>query len=83
MTKREFLILRNLLASLKGADDMLLLEEHLREDVSMATPRLSVTEFTDALKDADEQGLVVSVDGVRGRKFKISDNGRAWLSENR
>ncbi|MGE9271132.1 MAG: hypothetical protein ACQKBU_10050, partial [Verrucomicrobiales bacterium] len=69
--------------SLAGADGFLVLEDHLKQDVGMGTPRMTPTEFADALRDVEEAGHVTSVRSARGLKFKINDLGRAWLSENR
>lgn len=83
MNDRETLVLRNLLTALKECGDFLLLESHLQTEVDLLTPRLSGSEFDTALARADADRLVTSVDGSRGRKFKINDNGRAWLIDNR
>jgi len=83
MTDREYLILRNILRQLAEADGLLLLALHLKQDVEMATPRLTSTEFDDALASADSQRLVTTVSSTRGTKYRLNDAGRAWLSENR
>ena len=82
MNHRQFLIWRNILRQLRQADGMLCLAEHLLTDVEMATPRLTVTEFDDALAAVDRERLVTSVQSARGLKYKINDAGQAWLSEN-
>lgn len=81
MTDREYLIYRNVLKSLQGADGLLVLEAHLREDVAMATPHLRATEFRAALTNVEDAGRVTSVAGDRGVQYKINDAGRAWLIE--
>ena len=83
MNSREFLIWRNILKQLANADGMLCLAEHLHQDVEMATPHLTATEFDDALAGIDRARLVTSVVSTRGTKYKINDAGQAWLSENR
>jgi len=83
MNDREYLIWRNILKQLAAADDMLCLAEHLHQDVEMATPHLTATEFDDALAAIDRARLLTSVPSIRGTKYKINDAGQAWLSENR
>lgn len=82
MTDREYLICRNILKQLAAADGLLCLAAHLQADVEMATPRLTSTEFDDALRALDRDRLITSVQAARGMKYKINDAGRAWLSEN-
>ena len=82
MNDRQYLIRRNILRQLAAADGMLCLAVHLHTDVEMATPRLTATEFDDALAALDRERLVTSVQSARGRKYKINDAGQAWLSEN-
>jgi len=83
MNDREFLILRNLLKSLKEAGDYPVLTEHLYGDVSMATRQLSVSEFDEVIVTADERRYVTSISSERGTKYAITDAGRAWLQNNR
>lgn len=83
MNDREYLVRKNLLKSLAAADGLLVLDQHLYADVSMATPRLSPTEHDDAVLSAEEDRLITSVRGERVMKYKINDAGQAWLSENR
>lgn len=81
MTDRETLIRKNILTQLKEADGYLVLGTHLLGDVNMTTPQLSSTEFCDSIKAAEDAHLITSVRSERGLKYKINDNGRAWLSE--
>jgi len=83
MNDREFLILRNLLSALNECGDYLLPQQQLQAEVALSTPRLSATEFDEALANADAKRLVTAIDGERGRKFKLNDHGRAWLAEHR
>lgn len=83
MTDREFLIRKNILRQLAEAGDFLVLAQHLKGDVEMATPRLTATEFFTALDAAEDARLITSVWSDRGLKYKINDNGHAWLAESR
>lgn len=82
MNDRDFLILRTLLRTLEESGEYLCLPSHLRNEVSMAVPRLTQSEFDKALSHADRQGLLTSVQGVRGPRYRCSPNGSAWLIEN-
>lgn len=82
MTDREFLILRTLLRTLDESGDYLCLPAHLRNEVGMAVPRMTQSEFDKTLSTADRQGLLTSVQGVRGPRYRCSPNGSAWLIEN-
>ena len=83
MNDREFLIYRNILKSLKAADGLLVLGNHLQQEVAMATRQLTTTEFFDTLVEVEARQLVTSVRGERGVRYKINDAGHAWLSENK
>lgn len=80
---RQTLIRKNILKQLAEAGDFLVLGNHLKGDVEMTTPQLKATEFFDELDSAESDRLITSVRSDRGLKYKINDNGRAWLSENR
>jgi len=82
MTDRDFLILRTLLRTLEESGDYLCLAEHLRNEVSMAVPRLTQSEFDTTLSRADRKGLLTSVQGERGPRYRLHPNGSAWLIEN-
>lgn len=83
MTDREHLLRRNILRALAACGDYLILAAQLQAEVGLLTPRLAATEFDDALQSAEDARQVTSVESERGRKYKINDAGRAWLSENR
>jgi len=83
MNDREFLILKNILKALKECGDFPLLETHLQDEISLATPSLRKTEFAEALQAAEEKGLVISVRSERGLKYSVTDAGLAWLIKNK
>ena len=83
MNKRQILIRINLLNSLAGADGLPVLMEYTQQEVAMATPKLLPTEFDEAVRTAEQERLIDSLDSPRGKKSAINDAGRMWLTQNR
>lgn len=81
--RRQHQIDRTLARLLNDAQPYLLPEDALREELaSRVIPRPSTTEVDDALRHADAERRLVAVEAETGRKYKLSEIGHAWLSEN-
>jgi hypothetical protein len=82
-TRRQHTIDRALARILDDASPYLMPEQPLREELaSRVTPRPSTTEVDDALRHADTELRLSTVQVDTGPKYKLSDIGQAWLSEN-
>lgn len=82
-TRRQHTLDRMLGRLLNDAQPYLLPEDALREELTARViPRPSATEVEDAIRHADAERRLVSVEAETGRKYKLSEIGQAWLSEN-
>ena len=82
-TRRQLTLDRALASILNDAQPYLMPEQALREEIaSRVTPRPTTTELDEALRHADGARRLVSVQADGGPKYKLSEIGHAWLSEN-
>ena len=82
MTDRQYLLLRALLRTLEAAGKYLSLAAHIRNEMSLAVPRMTQSEFDATLSAADREGYLTSVTGPRGPQYRLSSQGEAWLIDN-
>ena len=77
-SKKEFAILE----ALRSAEPYMVPDASIFGDANIrSSVPLSYTEFRRLLTDLEEQRRVVCVDGEDGRKWKITDDGKARLTE--
>lgn len=83
-TPRQTKILRALLWALKSIPQGYLLPDSvLRADASrVCLPRPTQAELDEGISTADCDRLITGVQGQEETKWKISEQGLAWLSEN-
>ena len=83
MTDRERTLIIATLEVLQQMGSLLLAVEHVRRGVRLKTePKATPSEVEDALSWAETRGLILSQrDEFTGLKYKLTDNGRAWLKE--
>ncbi|HEY0966944.1 MAG TPA: hypothetical protein VGD88_06115 [Opitutaceae bacterium] len=82
-TQRQHRIDRALVRILAALGDLLMPEDILRAEIGLhVVPAPTKTEIDEALRQADLQNRLVSIQGETGLKWKLSENGRAWHAEN-
>lgn len=83
-TPRQTKILRAILLALRSIPQGYLLPDSvLRADASrVCIPRPTTAELDDGIATADADRLITGVQGQEETKWKISESGLAWLSEN-
>lgn len=80
-TERQLSVELGVLECLRNAGEYMIQERYLRDEVSLRVNRMSQAEFDSAVKDIDSRRRATSVETELGRKWKITDEGRAWLQE--
>ena len=69
---------------LEQAAPYLLPEGVLKADAGrLVVPRPTNTELADSIRYHDTAGRLTSVQGETEAKYKLNEDGRAWLQENR
>lgn len=83
MIPRQLKIRRGLLQALAAIPPGYLLPEAvlMADTRRVVLPYPMVSEFEEALNACDIARLIVGIDSDEGRKWQISDAGRAWLAE--
>lgn len=81
-TDREILVETKILECLKNAGSYMVQETHLYDEVRLAVPRLGRVEFDAVLAHTASMGRALSIEGERGRQWKLTAAGQAWLMEN-
>lgn len=80
-TPREVLVETSLLQALRNSGEYLVPEDILEKTLRLEIPRLAKSEFDRALREVDSHRRAMSIDGELARKWRITDEGRAWLQE--
>lgn len=82
--ERAFTIKRALLRVLSDCLGYAVLEQAVRDAAELKIDHLkpTVAEFDAQLRTIETERLAVVVNCERGRKYKLTDTGTAWLAEN-
>ena len=83
-TPRQYALARALIRALGQCGGYFCPESALRDQVSLViVPPLTQSEFDEALRSVDTEGLVINGNGPTERTWKLTEAGRVWARENR